>query len=608
MRRALTLASAARPWLIVAALLAVFVFTAPLWLTPLAATRLRASLRAKGYEPAWRELHVALPAGVHVRELSLRRPNGDTLLTVRTLDASARLLSLLTLHPAIAHAEIDGLVLHMHGGDDEDAAAPATDVGDDTDVPPAVAERVRSVAGQFAKALLVPARSLPSLRLTDARFLRPDSTGLALDAVTLERRDDAVELVGTGTLRLEQPVPVDVALHWRHDDHLDARAEFKIPDAEHGTTTPLVLSLAGVVTQDRHTGQLRVAEGTRAHIGDMGMAIAATVDTHGPRFTFRMAMDSLDQARVTRSLPRAVLGPLADMSVVGTWDWHVHADLDLAQPDSVDFGADVIPHGLELDERTATLKLGALSRPFVATIHLPKGRIAHRDLSPMNPHFRSLDRISPFLQHALVTNEDGGFFSHRGFNTDAIKLAVAANLRSGSYKRGAGTITMQLVRNLYLGHQRTLSRKAQEVVLAWLLEHRTQVPKERLLEIYLNIIEWGPGLHGVDEAARFYFDTDASELTLDQALFLTILVPSPSKWRWRFDTNGQLKPYARAQMRFIAGKMVSKGWLDSALMPAADSLHVTLRGPAAALFVPHTTPGDSGATPHDDADPAAAAR
>ena len=99
---------------------------------------------------------------------------------------------------------------------------------------------------------------------------------------------------------------------------------------------------------------------------------------------------------------------------------------------------------------------------------------------------------------------------------------------------------MQLVRNLYLGHRRTLSRKGQEVVLAWVLEHLTGLSKDRLLEIYLNIIEWGPEVHGADEAARFYFDKDAADVTLDEALFLTIVVPSPRRWKTRFDATGDI--------------------------------------------------------------------
>src|SRR6185369_13127004 len=195
----------------------------------------------------------------------------------------------------------------------------------------------------------------------------------------------------------------------------------------------------------------------------------------------------------------------------------------------------------------------------------------------------------------------GGFFRHRGFNTDAMRAAFAANLRAGAYRRGAGTITMQLARNLWLGHERTLSRKAQEVVLAWILEHLTGVPKRRLLEIYLNIIEWGPAVHGADEASRFYFDHDAGSLTVPEALFLATVVPAPSRWRWRFDDNGELRRFTQAQMHFIGRAMVAKGWLDPAQLPGTDSLRVELRGPARDIVMPDTTraPGPPGVSTED---------
>ena len=217
-------------------------------------------------------------------------------------------------------------------------------------------------------------------------------------------------------------------------------------------------------------------------------------------------------------------------------------------------------------------------------------------MSSANPHFRTLDRISPLLRDALLTNEDGGFYHHHGFNPEAIQLAMAANLRAGSFRRGAGTITMQLARNLFLGHQRTLSRKGQEVVLAWVLEHLTGLSKDRLLEIYLNIIEWGPGVHGADEAARFYFDEDAADLTLDEALFLTVVVPSPSHWKSRLDATGDLRPWARSQMAYIARKMVTRGWLAPERVPDPESLHVRLRGAAAGAFAPR----DSTAAPREE--------
>jgi membrane peptidoglycan carboxypeptidase len=205
----------------------------------------------------------------------------------------------------------------------------------------------------------------------------------------------------------------------------------------------------------------------------------------------------------------------------------------------------------------------------------------------------------------VVSNEDGGFFRHRGFNTEAIKDAIAENLHAGAYQRGAGTITMQLVRNLYLGHERTLSRKAQEVVLAWVVEHLTGVSKQRLLEIYLNVIEWGPDVHGADEACQYYFGHAADRVTVEEALFLATVVPAPTRWKNRFDREGRLRAFVRAQMHFIGRAMVAKGWLDAAALPAADSLRVELRGSALEALMPpapaarDSASGNAGATTDD---------
>jgi membrane peptidoglycan carboxypeptidase len=104
----------------------------------------------------------------------------------------------------------------------------------------------------------------------------------------------------------------------------------------------------------------------------------------------------------------------------------------------------------------------------------------------------------------------------------------------------------------------------------------------------LNIIEWGPGIHGADEAARFYFDRDAHDLTLDQSLFLATVIPSPGRWRGRFDANGALRSYVKAQMHFIGRAMMAKGWLPAEALPPADSLHVELAGPAREILFPST--------------------
>src|SRR5204862_850444 len=135
--------------------------------------------------------------------------------------------------------------------------------------------------------------------------------------------------------------------------------------------------------------------------------IGATLARRGPRITARLSAEGLTESKVKHGLPPAVLGPLLEVGVRGSWDYRLAFDLDLSQPDSVSFEADVIPHGLTLDPARTRLRLLGLDQPFVAQIHLPRDRIVTRDLSAENPYYHPLQEISPALVSAVVTNEDG---------------------------------------------------------------------------------------------------------------------------------------------------------------------------------------------------------
>ena len=173
---------------------------------------------------------------------------------------------------------------------------------------------------------------------------------------------------------------------------------------------------------------ITVHDTTRVVLGRIPFRVGGVIARSGPAFHLRLAADDLTQDRVRASLPAAVLGPLLDVAVEGSWDYRLGLDLDLARPDSVEFTADVIPHDLALDAERTRLRLLGLEGPFVATIHLPRGRMAVRELSDANPFYRPLDAISPMLARAVLKNEDGAVFHHRGFNTDAVRAAIAEKL------------------------------------------------------------------------------------------------------------------------------------------------------------------------------------
>ena len=177
-----------------------------------------------------------------------------------------------------------------------------------------------------------------------------------------------------------------------------------------------------------------------------------------------------------------------------------------------------------------------------------------------------LDRISPHLQRAVIAGEDSNFLSHSGFDYKAIQKAWDDALRDSArearkegenddwlpnipeFKRGASTISQQLIKNLYLSSTRSFFRKGQEAILTALLEK--SLTKRRILEVYLNIIEWGDGVYGAEAASQYYFHKPASALTANQAAFLSAMIPNP---RTVFNPRVNPKRVARRQRIILRG-------------------------------------------------------
>jgi monofunctional biosynthetic peptidoglycan transglycosylase len=134
-------------------------------------------------------------------------------------------------------------------------------------------------------------------------------------------------------------------------------------------------------------------------------------------------------------------------------------------------------------------------------------------------------RISDDLKKAILVSEDASFFSHRGVDIDELKQALKRDLETLSFKRGGSTITMQLAKNLYLTPSKNPLRKMKEIVIAIQLEH--SLSKTRIFEIYLNVVELGHNIYGVEAASRHYFGKSASNLDLIEAATLTALLPNP---------------------------------------------------------------------------------
>jgi monofunctional biosynthetic peptidoglycan transglycosylase len=137
-------------------------------------------------------------------------------------------------------------------------------------------------------------------------------------------------------------------------------------------------------------------------------------------------------------------------------------------------------------------------------------------------------KISPYLVKAVLIAEDDKFWSHEGFDYEAIQKAIEKDLKAKKYKFGGSTITQQLARNLYLSPEKSLTRKFSEAIITWRMER--VLSKRRILEIYLNVAEWGEGIFGVEAASRFYYRKPSSELTPEEAARLASVLPNPRKY------------------------------------------------------------------------------
>jgi monofunctional glycosyltransferase len=165
------------------------------------------------------------------------------------------------------------------------------------------------------------------------------------------------------------------------------------------------------------------------------------------------------------------------------------------------------------------------------------GRVARR-----NQHWVPLHRISPWLIDAVVNSEDARFYLHNGVDPIEMGRAAETAFAQGHLGRGASTLTQQLAKNLWLGEERSVLRKLKEILLAQRLE---ALGKDRILELYLNVAEWGDGIYGADAAARVWFRKPASQLLPEEAAVLAAMLPAPRK-------RNPAKPTPRLRQRAYA--------------------------------------------------------
>lgn len=279
------------------------------------------------------------------------------------------------------------------------------------------------------------------------------------------------------------------------------------------------------------------------------------------------------------ALPEGLFYNLQGLKVKGELAYTMNFRWDTHQPDSLWFESHLQSQQFSILSYGPT-PLTLINESFVYTAYEKGKPVRSFILGPENPDFTPLDQIPLHLRHAVMTSEDGGFYQHNGFLPDAFREALIANLKAGRFVRGGSTISMQLVKNVFLNRHKILTRKLEEALIVWLIENQRLTSKDRMLEVYLNLIEWGPWVYGIGEASRFYFKKRPSALSLNESIFLAGIIPSPKKFMFYVDSEGHPRPFLQNYFRLMGNKMLAKGYITEEMLGQVDARAVKITGPA----------------------------
>jgi hypothetical protein len=314
-------------------------------------------------------------------------------------------------------------------------------------------------------------------------------------------------------------------------------------------------------------GKLRVDD-AQLDMGALHLRTHGTIEESRDHFGLALSMDVAPAAcqALLDSTPQGLLPLVRSARMTGTFGGTARVGFDTRAIDKLVLEYQ-IDDRCKMAEVPPDLARDRFTSSFSYRTYHPDGTPSETTTGPGTTGWTDLDNISPFMIAAVLTTEDGAFYKHHGFNHSAIRNSAAANLKARRFVRGASTITMQLAKNLFLSREKTLSRKIEELILTDYLEQAFR--KDDMMELYLNVIEFGPDVYGVTRAAEHYFGRKPEELNLPECFFLASIMPSPVRYGKLRDkgqvTEGWMK-HLQTLME-IAGKngKVSKAELAEGL-------------------------------------------
>lgn len=324
------------------------------------------------------------------------------------------------------------------------------------------------------------------------------------------------------------------------------RGDFMVRDVPFSVTGTVVRGAAG-------TDEIKVDPET-------GKPIAGRGPGGITQLKGRLVIPSVDCQRVLNAIPTEMAPYLAGYKLTGMFDTDVVLEVDWANLDATKLDGHVgIRHCKVTAEPADSPK--RLKEEFEHYVEVEKGQWMSFVVGPSNEDFVPIDQISPYLIKSIMSTEDSAFYQHRGFITSEFRTALVHNLKAGAFKFGASSITMQFVKNVLLYREKTLARKLQELFLTWHVENT--LTKDRIMEIYLNVIEYGPGLYGIGPASWHFFSKPPKDLNPVEAAFFSTILPSP-KARYKQYCNGTLTKWTTDKIQRILGIMLKRDRLTQA--------------------------------------------
>ncbi len=308
--------------------------------------------------------------------------------------------------------------------------------------------------------------------------------------------------------------------------------------------------------------QIKINQGNMA-LNQIDMHLNASFDNLGDATLIQAdaSMSKINAKDFAVSVPSGLLPHLEPFELEGELGFSGEFQLNTADLDSTILDVKSDLKKLKVISHNEAIDFQKLRTQFTTTFEMTdeEKTVYSREVGPLTTRWTPLAQINPLFPKAIVAQEDGGFYRHSGISMMALRDSLIDNLKQGKFVRGGSTITMQLVKNLFLHRKKTLSRKLEELCITWLLEQN--LTKDEMMELYLNVVEFGTNVFGVKEASQKYFSKLPEQLSAEEVVALTRLLPGPRIFE-KFFIEKKLSPNYTARVNRHLKLLEERGLLD----------------------------------------------